>query len=90
MRKQGGGKSRAALSPILDESNESEQKPWAVTQQHGKTMNRTQSKLDGRARPDTRLRQGESKGKKSGESSKITLPVLGNNWLFLMYLTMLL
>ena len=80
MRKQVTGRSRATLSPIMDESYEPEPKPWAITQQHGKTMNKSHGRLESRVKQEAKLRQGEAKGKKSGESNKITLPVLG--WLF--------
>jgi len=77
MTKQGVGQSRNVLSPITDESSESESKSWAVTQQHGKSMiSKTPSK-QGR-RQDTRQKQGDGKGKKEGESNKIKLPVLGS------------
>lgn len=81
MRKQ--GKSRNVLSPIMDECTEPEPKPWAITQQHGRNMQKSPSKGESRTKIENKTKEGESKGKKSAESNKITLPVLGT-WLQLL------
>ena len=70
----------------MDECNEPEPKPWAITQQHGRNMQKSPSKGESRTKLESKQKQGEGKGKKSAESNKITLPVLGAcflyQWLF--------
>ena len=76
MKKQSNAIQKPSLSPILDE-NEEQQKPWAITQQHGQQQQETkQSRRQRAVRNEARVK-GAGGGDSGNKPERTTLPVLG-------------